>query len=92
MSYGDTLVGFVALALAFVALSIAVGPWSRPYELRTISIILDRYGKQAARGAWVAIAIAVFAAAIAILNGVRPSYANPDHATQKNFYVGELTY
>lgn len=75
MSYDEPLVGFVAIALAVIAAVIAVGPWDQPYQLRSIVAIRLRYGKLVARGVWVAIAIAAFTSGIAILSGMRPSYA-----------------
>ena len=77
MRYDEPLVGSLAIIIAITAMAIAVGPWSEPYRLRTISAVNRRFGKPAARGVWMAIAIAALTAGFAILSGVRPSYAVP---------------
>ncbi len=77
MNYGEALVGSIALVAAIASLAIAVGPWGRPYQLSTISAISRRFGKPAARGVWLAIAIALLTAGSAIVAGLRPSYASP---------------
>ncbi|MEM8669991.1 MAG: hypothetical protein AAGG48_20860 [Planctomycetota bacterium] len=81
MSYDEPLVGSVAVILAIVAGAIAFGPWTKPYELRSFSTLTERYGKPVARGVWVAIALASLTAGLAILAGVRPSYAVPSQQT-----------
>jgi hypothetical protein len=45
--------------------------------LRTFSAISRRFGKPVARGVWVAIAVALLTLGLAILTGLRPSYADP---------------
>ena len=77
MSYDEPLVGSVALIFAVVAAAISAGPWSGPYQLRTVAAIHRRYGKSAARFLWLGVAITSFTAGTAILSGVRPSYAIP---------------
>ena len=81
MNYDEILVGSVALILSIAALSFAFGPWTKPYELKTIAAVADRFGKPAARGLWIVIAIAAFAAGTAILAGLRPGYADPTGST-----------
>ena len=76
-AYNDVLVGAIALLVSLLAMGAAMGPWMKPYQLRTISAIAQRYGKPTARAVWLAIAVASFSAGVAILNGVRPSYAQP---------------
>ncbi|MDA8746550.1 hypothetical protein N9N28_18170 [Rubripirellula amarantea] len=80
MNYDDALVGSIAIVLAIISFAFAIGPWQRPYELRSISAVRERFGKPIARGVWVAIALATFSAGLAIINGIRPSYATP-HVT-----------
>ena len=77
MSYDETLVGSLAIIIAIIATAISAGSWEAPYQLRTFATISRRYGRPVARGVWIAIAIASFSAGIAIINGVRPSYAIP---------------
>jgi hypothetical protein len=77
MSYDETFVGSLAIIMAIVAAAIAVGPWNRPYRLRSFSAISQRFGKSVARGVWVAIAVAALTAGLAILTGLRPSYTHP---------------
>ncbi|WP_302120193.1 hypothetical protein [Allorhodopirellula heiligendammensis] len=59
------------------ATAIAIGPWAAPYEIRSVKYVHDKYGKPAARGVWLAVAIIAGGSGIAILNGVRPAYAAP---------------
>ena len=82
MSYDETFVGSLAVIFAILATAIALGPWTRPYQLRTISAVANRFGKPAARGLWIAIAIALTTAGWAILTGMRPSYAKPAQQSQ----------
>ncbi|MDG2220297.1 MAG: hypothetical protein P8L85_02895 [Rubripirellula sp.] len=77
MSYDEQFVGSLAIILSIISVAIAVGPWTAPYRLRTFSALTNRFGKPVARGVWVAIALASLTAGIAILTGVRPSYADP---------------
>jgi hypothetical protein len=77
MSYDEQFVGSVAIILSMISLAIAVGPWAAPYRLRTCSMLISRFGKPVARGFWLVIALASLTAGIAILAGVRPSYADP---------------
>ena len=77
MSYDEPLVGSLSVFLGITAAAIAIGPWSMPYELKSISAIRHRYGKLAARGAWIALAVAFLSMGIAVLAGIRPSYAEP---------------
>ncbi|WP_145419505.1 hypothetical protein [Planctomycetes bacterium K23_9] len=81
MSYDEQLVGSVAIIIACIAALISAGPWEAPYQLRTIGIITDRWGKPAARSIWLAIALASLAAGIAIFSGTRPSYVEPPQQT-----------
>ena len=77
MSPDEILVGAIALILAAIALAFAIGPWDAPYQLRMLAAVASRLGKPAARGVWIVIALALFTAGMAILNGLRPSYAQP---------------
>lgn len=77
MSYDEPFVGFLAIIMAIMAAAIAIGPWSEPYRLRSFSAVSERFGKRAARGVWIAIAIASLTAGFAILTGLRPHYAAP---------------
>ena len=84
LSYDESLVGALSIFFAVTAAAVAVGPWSGPYQLRSIALVEKRFGKSAARGVWVALAIALLTAGIAILSGVRPSYAVPDRQVDLN--------
>ena len=79
MRYDEPLVGSLAVIVAIAAAAIAIGPWSQPYRLRTFSAICRRFGKPVARGIWIAIAVALLTSGLAILSGLRPSYAVPSH-------------
>lgn len=79
MSNDEALVGSLAIILAIAAFVIAVGPWTAPYRLRSFSAAERRFGKPAARGLWIAVAIALLTAGLAIVNGIRPAYARPAH-------------
>lgn len=77
MSYDEPFVGSLAIIIAILAVAIAVGPWTQPYRLKTISAVSERFGKPVARGVWIAIAVASLTAGLAILTGKRPGYADP---------------
>ena len=81
MSNDEVLVGSLAIVLAISALAVALGPWTAPYQLRSFSIVERRFGKPAARGLWIAVAISLTTAGFAIINGIRPSYAKPAQQT-----------
>ncbi|MDE0865564.1 MAG: hypothetical protein OSA98_17395 [Rubripirellula sp.] len=74
MNPDEVFVGILALSFSLVAFSIGIGPWLAPYRLRTIHGIAQRYGKAAARTVWVTVSIALLAAGLAILFGMRPGY------------------
>lgn len=84
MSYDEALVGVISLGFAAAALAIAVGPWTGPYRLPSMMAVSRRFGKLAARGVWLAIAIAALTAGVSILSGLRPGYALPSSETQLN--------
>ena len=84
MRYDEPLVGSRAILVAIAAAAIAVGPWTQPYRLRTFSAICRRFGKPVARGIWVAIALALLTSGLAILSGLRPSYAVPAHRAESD--------
>lgn len=85
MRYDEPLVAAVAIMLATIAVAIAIGPWNGPYQLRTIDAIKHRFGMSAARAVWVAVALTMFATGLAIISGVRPTYAIPsdDHIADR---------
>jgi len=75
LSYDEPLVAGVALILAIIASLIALGPWSAPYRLRTIAAVQRRFGKPVARAVWALVALAMFAASVSIVTGIRPAFA-----------------
>lgn len=77
MSYDEPFVGSLALIFAIVAAAISVGPWNSPYQLRSVSALKGRFGKPAARGLWIAVALTSLAAGLSILTDLRPWYAIP---------------
>ncbi len=77
MQYDEPLVAAVAIMLATIAVAIAFGPWDGPYQLRTIDAVKHRFGMSVARAVWVAVALTMFATGLAIVSGVRPTYAIP---------------
>ncbi|QDV85021.1 hypothetical protein [Stieleria sp.] len=77
-SYNDLFVAMVAFIGGVLALAVAIGPWQKPYHLRSIARVVDRYGMSAARSVWVLVAIVSLIAGMAIANGIRPGYATPD--------------
>lgn len=77
MSYDETLIGSIAMIMALISFLIAFGPWAKPYQLPTMMAVSRRYGKAAARGLWLLIALASLASGVAILGGLRPGYAEP---------------
>ena len=83
VSYDEPFVGTLAIIIAIIAVAIAMGPWTQPYQLRSIAAIDRRFGKPVARGVWVAIAVTLFATGCAILSGTRPSYAQPTTPTHR---------
>lgn len=78
MSTDEYLVGCLALAFSAIATAIAIGPWMAPYHIRSVKYVRERFGKLAARGLWLAVAIIAGGSGVAILNGVRPGYAAPN--------------
>lgn len=76
-SYSEPLVGLVAIILALAATAVSLGPWPSPYRLRSIAAVRRRFGMTAARFVWLIVALASLSAGLAILAGVRPSYAVP---------------
>lgn len=75
MNPDEILVGSLALFFALVSFLIGVGRWSAPYQLRTFQAVAKRHGKTAARGVWLLISLAFFLVGVAVLLGLRPSYA-----------------
>ncbi len=65
----------MAIAVSLVATAISIGPWTAPYQIRSMKYVSDRFGKPAARILWLTIAIVSGSSGVAILNGLRPSYA-----------------
>ncbi|KLU02766.1 putative signal peptide and transmembrane protein [Rhodopirellula islandica] len=84
MIQDDTLVGGLALLIAALTTSIAIGPWMAPYQIRSIAAIQKRYGSIAARGVWLLIAFLSAVSGAAILSGIRPSYASPPATLNQN--------
>jgi hypothetical protein len=82
VSYSEPFVGCVAIVFAFAAAAVSVGPWTAPYQLRSIAVVRRRFGMPAARLVWFAVAVTSLTSGIAILAGVRPSYATPAQRTQ----------
>lgn len=72
--WDQPLVGSLALIMAGVAATVGAGPWERPYQLRSISTIDDRFGRPVARLAWFALAASLVAVGVAIISGWRPAY------------------
>ncbi len=79
-SYSEPLVGTIAIVLAIISIAIAFGPWSGPYQLPSVAAVRRRFGTRAARLVWFMVALASFTSGLAILTGVRPSYANPGNS------------
>ncbi|MEM6689271.1 MAG: hypothetical protein AAF664_07595 [Planctomycetota bacterium] len=71
----EYLVGGLAVVAGLAAFVIAIGPWSGPYRLRTVARIDSHYGRFAARLLWAGLGIVSLASGLAILSGLRPSYA-----------------
>lgn len=69
--------GCLALTLSAIATAIAFGPWTVPYQIRSVKYVRERFGKRAARSLWLAVAVITGGSGVAILNGVRPDYAAP---------------
>ncbi|MEM9587595.1 MAG: hypothetical protein AAGA03_09965 [Planctomycetota bacterium] len=77
MRYDDALVGSLAIGLALVSIAVCLGPWTGPYQLRSIAAVKRRFGMSAARSIWFLIAVAAMMAGVSILTGIRPTYATP---------------
>lgn len=86
MNPDEILVGSLALVFAVVSFSIGVGPWSAPYQLRTFQAVAKRYGKSAARLIWILISVGLLVIGVAVLLGLRPSYAKLS-AGPRGFYA-----
>lgn len=81
-SYSDPLVGTIAILLGLTAAAVSIGPWTVPYQLRTVDTIRRRFGLRAARLIWLAVAIATLTSGVAILGGMRPPYVEPEENAQ----------
>ena len=71
----SALVGIIAMTFAILVAGVALGPWERPFHLRTLNALDDRFGRRPARTILAAIAAILAALAVAILMDLRPSYA-----------------
>lgn len=69
--------GCLALAFSAVATAFAIGPWTAPYQIRSVKYVHERFGKLTARALWLVVAVIAGGSGVAILNGIRPSYAAP---------------
>jgi len=69
------LVAGVSMALSMIAAVAGIGSWRLPYQLRLARVLHDRYGMVAARAFYMVLALLLGALAVAIVLGVRPSYA-----------------
>ena len=58
MNPDEILVGGLAIVFAVLGFSIGIGPWEKPYQLRTFQRVRERHGKPAARAAWIILSIA----------------------------------
>ncbi|OYP37029.1 hypothetical protein [Rhodopirellula sp. MGV] len=77
INYNDLFVSSVAMLGSASAFAVAVGPWREPYRLRTIAMVVDRYGMTAARAVWISIALISLSAGVSIARGIRPGFAQP---------------
>ena len=73
----EFFVGCFALSLSMIATAIALGPWTAPYQIRSMLHLQREYGKPVARMVWLMIAIISGSCSVAILSGFRPDYASP---------------
>lgn len=73
----EAFVGSVAIGLAVIALVIALGPWQRPYQIRSVAAVSARFGKPAGRLVWLLFAIVAGGSGVSILSEIRPNYAAP---------------
>lgn len=73
----ESFVGGLAIGVSLIAMAISLGPWQRPYRIRSMAAISSRFGKPTARGIWFLIAILAGGCGWSILNEIRPAYATP---------------
>jgi len=73
----EWLVGGLAGVMSLCFLAFALGPWEKPYQLRAIQAIAERFGKLVARFFWLLLAVMMGGLGIAIVTGKRPGYAVP---------------
>ncbi|MEM0926029.1 MAG: hypothetical protein AAGJ83_08330 [Planctomycetota bacterium] len=76
-NYNDWLVSGLAFVIAFAAAVVSVGSWESPYRLRSVRVIVERFGKSAGRAFWVVVAIVSMVSGVMIATGIRPGYAQP---------------
>ena len=91
MNPDEILVGSLALVFAVVSFLIGVGPWIAPYQLQTFQAVGKRYGKTAARLVWLLISLAFLVVGVAVLLGLRPSYARLSSGVYPSFGGGQHT-
>ena len=77
MRADQIFVGAIALAIGGMALSASLGWWHRPFRVRTIMAIQERWGEAAARTVLGCIAAGMLGSGAAILLDARPGFAMP---------------
>ena len=71
----EWFVGGLSILLAVLFFLFAIGPWSAPYRLRSTAAISAKYEKLFARLFWFLLAVLLGGLGLAILLGLRPTYA-----------------
>jgi uncharacterized protein HemY len=79
----EILVSSLAIIFSLLGFAVGVGPWEAPYQLRTFQRVTQRYGKTGARAVWILLSIAFLLVALAVLLGLRPSYATPSSENRR---------
>ncbi|WP_145092713.1 hypothetical protein [Rosistilla carotiformis] len=78
MPRDQIFVGSTTIVLSIVTFVAALGLWPAAYELTLAKKLRQRFGERGARGFYLALSLVMLVLGVAILCGVRPSFAIPE--------------
>lgn len=88
-THSEWLVGGLAIAMSgwLSWNAVVFAPWL--YGLHSVASVQHRFGRRAACGLALGVAVMLLAMGVMILSGVRPAYAVPDAAVEADAASGE---